>query len=144
MPCKRELRVKTQLEELPHILSWFNSLNESSIPRSTWIQCQTALAEGFTNAVRHAHKNQEAETPIDIEVTVAEATLQIRIWDQGPEFNLKKKLQSLPKTIDLSAVGGRGIQLIAQLTDDFSYVRTDEDRNCLVMIKHFLPNSALP
>jgi serine/threonine-protein kinase RsbW len=140
VPYKRDLRVNSKLEELPYILSWFNRLNESLVPGLVWIQCQTALAEGFTNAVRHAHKNRKVETPIDIEVTVSEASLQIRIWDQGPEFNLQKKLQSLPQAADTNAFGGRGIQLIARLTDDFSYTRTESDRNCLLLVKRFLPN----
>jgi len=140
VPYKRDLRVKSKLEELPYLLSWFNSLHGTLVPRLIWIQCQTALAEGFTNAVRHAHKNRDAETPIDIEVIVAEASLQIRIWDQGAEFNLQQALQRLPQTTDKDAFGGRGIPLIARLTDDFSYTRADADRNCLLLVKHFLPD----
>jgi anti-sigma regulatory factor (Ser/Thr protein kinase) len=46
------LQVETRLNELSNVLRWFNRLHQEQLPRSVLIQCQTALAEAFTTAVR--------------------------------------------------------------------------------------------
>lgn len=128
------LQVETNLEELATVLTWFNSHCQSRLPRQTLIQCQTILAEGFTNAVRHAHRDQVVQTPIEIELSLLEAQIELRIWDLGPEFDLEQRIQSSLTKPGAEAVGGRGIQIIARLADSFSYRRTDS-RNCLQITK---------
>jgi serine/threonine-protein kinase RsbW len=51
------------------------------------------VSEAFTNAVRHAHKNLPRETRIDLEITVFNARLEIKIWDWGELFDLQAKLK---------------------------------------------------
>ena len=137
MTSQNHLRVQTKLSDLNRVLEWFEQFNQPSIPRKVWIQCQTALAEGFTNAVKHAHKALAAETAIDIEITVTPEQLEIRIWDSGAVFDLTQKLESQAQAPDLNASSGRGLTLIHQLVDHFSYTRLTDDRNCLLMIKHY-------
>lgn len=137
MTSHHHLRVQTNLQELSHVLTWFEKLNQSFIPRDVWIKCQTALAEGFTNAVKHAHRNLSVETPIDIDVTITPQQLEIQIWDYGPAFDLIEKLGSQASAWDLDASSGRGLKLIQQLVDQFSYRQETGDRNCLVMIKQY-------
>jgi serine/threonine-protein kinase RsbW len=134
---ENHLRVQTNLGDLNQVLQWFEQLNQSSIPRKVWIQCKTALAEGFTNAVRHAHQDFPIETPIDIEVRITPEQLEIRIWDFGAAFDLTQKLESQSHINDLDAFGGRGLYLIRQLVNHFSYTRLADDRNCLLMVKHY-------
>jgi serine/threonine-protein kinase RsbW len=134
---KSYLQVKSNLNELARILAWFNGLYQPIIPRSVLVQCQTVLVEAFTNAVRHAHQGRPHETPIDIEVSLLEHCLELRVWDQGPAFDLEQKLRNLPKPTNPNRTGGRGIQIIAHLSDSFSYTRMPGDRNCLLMIKHY-------
>jgi serine/threonine-protein kinase RsbW len=56
------------------------------------------VIEGFTNAVRHAHKNLPRETPIELEITVFNERLEIKIWDSGKPFDFKAKLkEELPE-----------------------------------------------
>ncbi len=128
------LQVQSNLLELAHVLNWFNRSYEAQISRSLLIQCQTILAEGFTNAVRHAHRHLSHETLIEIEVELLADQIEICLWDQGPEFDLSQRIASLEAGRD--AIGGRGIQLITRLADSFTYQRT-EQRNCLRVIKTF-------
>jgi serine/threonine-protein kinase RsbW len=51
------------------------------------------VSEAFTNAVRHPHKNLPRETPIDLEITVFNARLEIKIWDWGELFDFPAKLK---------------------------------------------------
>lgn len=131
------LQVNTDLNVLNQVLAWFDQFNCSPVPEMKWLECQLALAEGFTNAVRHAHKNQPSETLIDIEVQIFEQYLEIKIWDFGPPFDLEQKLNSLPKEMDLDAEGGRGLKLLKQMADSLTYTRTLNNRNCLLIIKRY-------
>lgn len=137
MTSHNHLQVQTNLAELNRVLEWFDQFNQSSIPRKAWIQCKTALAEGFTNAVKHAHKNLSIETPIDVEVNVTPEQIEIRVWDSGDVFDLNQKLESQTQTPDLDAFSGRGLTLIRQLVDQFTYTRGKDDRNCLLLVKHY-------
>lgn len=132
-----QLQVTSNLDELGQVLAWFAQFNQSAIPRTTWIQCQTALAEGFTNAVRHAHKGKSPETPVEIEVSIQDEVLEIRIWDRGSAFDLDQKLEAISETVDVSTIGGRGLGLLKRISDRLSYIRTVDDRNCLVIVKKY-------
>ncbi|MGQ4648530.1 ATP-binding protein [Lyngbya aestuarii] len=131
-------QVPTDLQTLDEVLSWFDQLKQTSIPKKVWLQCQLALAEGFTNAVRHAHKNISTDVPIDLEVKLFPDSLEIRIWDHGPAFDLEQWLQSRGKQVNEQAGGGRGIAILHKIADKLSYTRTDDDRNCLLIMKSYL------
>lgn len=131
------LRVGTNLADLARVLSWFDRFESPYVSQRIWLQCKTALAEGFTNAVRHAHKNQPSDRPIEIEVTQSPQSLEIRILDYGPPFNLEEKLKTLPAEIDLEATGGRGLKIMNSIVDRLTYTRIAPDRNCLLMVKYY-------
>jgi serine/threonine-protein kinase RsbW len=133
-----QMQTKSVLTELHQVLSWFNQLDHTQVPAKVWIQCQTALAEGFTNAVRHAHKGMSPDTPIEIEVIVQEDTIEIRIWDDGSFFDLDQTLQKMTEMTNPDATGGRGLILLHRIADRLQYLQTDDDRNCLLIVKHYL------
>ena len=67
------LAVNSQLELLSQVQHWFKNFCASLTPEVGWIRdhfdpLNLALAEGFTNAVRHAHAKLPAETPIKIDI----------------------------------------------------------------------------
>jgi serine/threonine-protein kinase RsbW len=92
---KISLQVNTDVNALTKVLEWFERLKDLSLPDEAWWGCQLALAEGFTNVVRHAHKNLPVETPIQLEVTVFAGRLEFRIWDCGLFFDLNSKLREI-------------------------------------------------
>ncbi|MFB2839727.1 ATP-binding protein [Floridanema evergladense] len=134
---KSRIQLKTDLKALTEVLTWFDRLYNSGIPREVWLRCQLALAEAFTNAVRHAHKSKPSEVPIDIEVTVTENSIEMRVWDYGFPFDLKEKLKLMPTNHENDSGGGRGLRLLEATTDILSYTRSSDDRNCLLMVKHY-------
>ncbi|MEG3898224.1 MULTISPECIES: ATP-binding protein [unclassified Microcoleus] len=89
------LQVNTDVNALTLVLEWFEQLKDLSIPNEVWWKCQLALAEGFTNAVRHAHKNLPVETPVQLEITVFNGRLELKIWDCGPCFDFDAKLKEI-------------------------------------------------
>lgn len=133
------LRVKTDLAALQDVLQWFETVIFPSLPQKTGWQCEVALVEAFTNAVRHAHYNLPNTTPIDLEVKLFTNFLEMRIWDRGQPFDLKAKLQANSdiSTYPLEKEGGRGLQFMKRLTDELQYLNLPNHRNCLLMRKKY-------
>lgn len=134
---KSRLQLQTDLMGLSQMLSWFEQLYEPQIPRKVWLRCELALAEAFTNAVRHAHEGQSSEVPIDIEVAILDDCIEMRVWDRGPGFDLEKKLTQMVSNEENETGGGRGLQLMKSIADRLSYARTTDNRNCLLMVKDY-------
>lgn len=131
------LQVNTDLDALAPVLEWFNQFHAPPISYEAWLHCQLALAEGFTNAVRHAHCGLPLETPITMEVQVFATQLEMRIWDCGQPFDLQQALESMPQDLDTEAEGGRGLRLMQRIADILTYCRTADDRNCLLIVKKY-------
>ncbi|MEL7034837.1 MAG: ATP-binding protein [Cyanobacteria bacterium J06592_8] len=91
---KIKLQVKSDIALLENVLAWYQQLEEQPIPKSVWWQCQIALAEGFTNAVNHAHKNLPNTTPIELQISVFDECLEIRIWDYGGPFDIEAEFNN--------------------------------------------------
>ncbi len=90
---KIRLKVNTDLNKVAQVLQWYEQLEHLPIPERILDQCRLAIVEGFTNAVRHAHKDMPIETPIELEVIVFNGRLEMKIWDYGQPFDLKEKLR---------------------------------------------------
>lgn len=132
------LHVETDLNALTEVLQWFEGFTSPVLPQQLQSQCQLAFVEGFTNAVRHAHHHLPPITPIELELKLFTHYLEMRIWDKGQPFDFYAKLQeALNHQNDdpLSKEGGRGLIFMHQLTDEFSYLREPDERNCLLLRK---------
>jgi serine/threonine-protein kinase RsbW len=144
-PLKRaQIQVVTDLSALAQVLSWFDQFSHPPIPNVVWLQCQLILAEGFTNAVRHAHDGYPSDTPIDIEVVMLSDALEIRIWDRGAPFDLETKIKTMPREMDKHAEGGRGLKLMKRMSDQLKYTREGDDRNCLFALKYYAVEDSSP
>jgi serine/threonine-protein kinase RsbW len=139
VPCTVRFQTPTNLDKLADVLGWFARLQQPSIPKPVWLRCELALAEGFTNAVRHAHRGLSPETPVEIEVSLSAETIEIRIFDRGQPFDLEAKLDQISPQTDRGATGGRGLKLMRDIADELSYRRTSDSRNCLTIVKHIDP-----
>lgn len=130
-----KIEVESDLKTLDEVLLQFNTIYHDSIPLRDWLQCRLALAEGFTNAVRHAHKNLPRNTPIEIKVSLNQTTMEIEIWDRGPAFDLDSFIaERTEKNADWLA-SGRGIPLLNKIGDRLDYYRTEQQQNCLIIVK---------
>ena len=134
------LQIQSDLRELDYILKCFEEFDHSWIPHKIWLQCQLAVVEGFTNAVRHAHKDLPRELNIDIEVILFAQGWELRIWDHGPPFDLNERIEEiLSSTENNLSGGGRGLEILSKVSDHLSYSRTEDQRNCLLMRKYYSP-----
>ena len=141
-PLKQtRLQVETDLHAVTRVLKWFEDFTKPLLPQTIQSQCQLAFVEGFTNAVRHAHQNLPPTTPIELELKVYPDSLEIRILDQGPPFDLQARLQQKLEALSkaeydpLDHTDGRGLIFMHQLMDELAYLRLEDNRNCLLMRK---------
>lgn len=136
VPNHHRIHVNTDLNELCNLLAWFETLEQHSVSDQDWLQCQIALAEGFTNVVRHAHKDLSEHIPIDIDISFLPSAVEMRIWDHGPPFNLMAQLDSLAEGVDADAESGRGLLLLQKIASKINYLHLENGHNCLVLTKN--------
>lgn len=139
------LQVTSDLDAMVTVVEWFDQFNCSQLPYQMWIEGQTALIEGFTNVVRHAHSHLNPQTPVELAVTRSAEFFQISIWDQGAIFNLEAELDKLnQKTSDrnfnpLDHEAHWGCIFLLKLRRDYgwkvSYTREPGEKNCLLLNK---------
>ncbi len=104
----------------------------------TWQQCRIAMVEAFTNAVRHAHRDQPKDTPIVLEAVLDGNVLILKVCDRGAPFDLENYFRHLPPS-SIEAEGGRGLRLMRDIADQLSYRRDGDRGNCLRMVKQLSP-----
>ena len=137
------IEVPSSLQELDRVLIQFDQIEQDFIPLRDWLQCRLALAEGFTNAVRHAHQNLPASLPIKIEVFLRSTAMEIRIWDYGAAFDLHGFIAETSRKHADWLSSGRGIPLLNKISHQLNYYRTQQQQNCLIIVKKFSERSLL-
>ncbi len=142
-----KLEVTSSLDQLTTVEDWFEAWCSLAIARDmAWLaDCRYALclilAEGFTNAVRHAHAQHPPETPIRLEITASPEQVQVDIWDYGAPFDPATLPPYDPShfTAGNAPTGGYGWFLMRKLSDHISYSRvtsaTGEVQNRLSFCK---------
>lgn len=132
------LTVYSNLEFLNQVQQWFEQFCLQHLSQLLWSERELyrlnlALAEGFTNAVRHAHQSLPPDTTIDIDLSLWADRLEIRIWDKGKPFNPDVLTEPKPGTLQ---EGGYGWFLLRRLADKVVYDRSADGRNCLLIVKY--------
>jgi len=133
------LRTNTDYDALSQVMDWFCSLQPKFVPDAVWLEIQTALGEGFDNAVCHAHHDLPEQTAIDIHLLIYTHTIQLDILDCGAEFDFESCLLQRPESIDEYAERGRGLSILQEIADYMSYTRTRDQRNRLLLTKTYNP-----
>jgi serine/threonine-protein kinase RsbW len=134
---QEHLKVQSDLKLLNQVQQWFEDFCLQHLSQLSWSKAQLyrlnlALAEGFTNAVRHAHQALPRETIIDIDLALWSDRLEIRIWDRGKPFDPDALEEPKPGTLQ---EGGYGWFLLRRLADRVVYERAADGRNCLLIVK---------
>jgi serine/threonine-protein kinase RsbW len=134
---QNHLRVQSDLKLLNQVQDWFEDFCLQHSGQMPWSEGQLyrlnlALAEGFTNAVRHAHQALPRETAIDIDLLLWSDRIEIKIWDWGKPFNPDAIAEPKPGTLQ---EGGYGWFLLRRLADRVVYERAADGRNCLLIVK---------
>ncbi|MFM7394179.1 MAG: ATP-binding protein [Cyanobium sp.] len=82
------------LDAMAELLEWFEQHRPRGLDDMVWIQAQTALMEGFTNAVRHAHALLDPPPLVGVTPALVAGRLRLGIRDHGAPFDLETRLQA--------------------------------------------------
>jgi serine/threonine-protein kinase RsbW len=139
------ITVDTDLNEISRIAEWYEQFNRHPLSQDLWLEGQIALIEGFTNAVRHAHRHLKHTTPIEINGQFSQAFFQLCIWDCGSPFDFESNLATHSQIISSpdfdpytrEAHWGSIImlKLRTQCGWQISYQHLQNLRNCLCLVK---------
>ena len=129
-------QVKSNLRELEQVLNRFAQMRQPDIPEKDWLQCKLALAEGFTNAVRHAHRGLPEEMILRIDISITQQAIEICIWDSGSPFDLERFSMTHNHRRPTLSSGGQGLLILRRTSTELSYTRHN-NLNCLRIVKKF-------
>jgi len=100
-------------------------LEEHSVPMAAAYLANLAIEELATNCIKYGYADA-ARHLIHIELSLPPGELVITVTDDGEPFDPVR--QSAPDTtlpIEERPIGGLGLHLLRQMSDDFAYARID-------------------
>lgn len=129
---KSELHVPSDLNFLSIVENWLLECLKVQLGESVdWSRqssrLRLALVEAYSNAVRHAHKEQ-ANLPVLLRLELKGRDLSLEIWDQGEGFDMSTYLAPNPSA---KQEGGYGWLIMNRLMDKVEYQLQVDGANCL-------------
>ena len=131
-----QINCASDMEQVPKILVWLEGLDLALSAIALW-ECRIILVEAFTNAVRHAHKEQDNPPMVNLVIELWPEWLEIQVWDRGNYFDFPVTLEAMRRRNEREPArygSGRGLLLMEKVSDRLVYERRG-DRNCLIARK---------
>jgi serine/threonine-protein kinase RsbW len=129
---KTELHVPSDLKFLAIVEDWLLGCLKVELGQSVdWSKqsnrLRLVLVEAYSNAVRHAHRNQP-NAPILIRLHLQQREIALEIWDRGDGFDLSEYFAPSPSD---KQEGGYGWLIMNRLMDKVEYQLQVNGGNCL-------------
>ncbi|MFZ4463385.1 MAG: ATP-binding protein [Bacteroidales bacterium] len=137
---KKEISIKNQLTQLEVLVNELEILSEEwELPMSISLNLNLVLEELITNTIFYGYEDQN-EHFIQIEISIENQVITMRITDDGKEFNpLLMAEPDIELSVEERKIGGLGIHFVRKLMDEVTYFRSAE-KNILTLKKSILPN----
>jgi serine/threonine-protein kinase RsbW len=119
-PSTCEFSFPSSLEATQSLLDWFERQQPAGLDPLLWIQAKTALVEGFTNAVRHAHGPLVPPPSVKVSLSLTPTHLQLHIHDQGVPFDITNAWANVARTPDQDS--NWGLIMLCRLHRDFGWL----------------------
>ena len=128
-----------------HVPGTLEAIRPATEQAESWLAGQQVSFEGMylasltieelvTNCIKYGYDSPEGHT-IDMVFSVEDHVLTIEVVDDGNPFNpLDAPAPDLSSPIEHRALGGLGLHLLRELSDDASYERRD-GTNRLTLLK---------
>ncbi len=132
-----QIRLINQHQELEKMSNWLSLLAERlEISDNIVFRLDLILAEVVTNIIDNAYSDN-AEHFIEVKLNYSERQVILKIEDDGTPFNpLDNPEVEFADDLESVKIGGLGIHLIRQYSDECNYQRL-EGKNCLeIVINH--------
>lgn len=129
---KSELHVPSDLNYLSIVENWLLGCLKIQLGESVdWSRqssrLRLALVEAYSNAVRHAHKEQP-NLPILLRLELKDRDIALEIWDYGTGFDMSTYVSPNPGD---KQEGGYGWLIMNRLMDNVEYKLQVNGANCL-------------
>jgi serine/threonine-protein kinase RsbW len=134
---KTELHIPSDLRFSEVVENWvLNSVKIQLDNPENWAdlsrRIRLALAEAFSNVVRHAHK-ETPDLPVLLQLEIKNNHILLAIWDYGQGYDMANYDEPDPESKQL---GGYGWLIINRLMDKVEYNLQVDGRNCLTLQIH--------
>jgi serine/threonine-protein kinase RsbW len=138
--CKQEISIDVTVPSTHAYIALIGRIVEDVVdaiklgyrsPETLGQQLNLVVTEAATNSHQHANLNR-SDASIHVSLSYSNQELRIKVFDQGPGFDLNLVDEPDPDSLEEH---GRGIFLIKSLMDSVAYNR-GESGNVLEMIKN--------
>jgi anti-sigma regulatory factor (Ser/Thr protein kinase) len=94
-----------------------------------------AVNEAVCNIITHGYQNEPGSVEVIVEQT--DHDLLVRLRDEAPPFDpTTVPTPDVTRPLEIRRLGGMGVHMMRQFTDELSYGQTADELNELVMVKH--------
>ena len=131
-----EIEIASDLRELARARAFVRevcqNLPGAPLDEDSTSQLELAITEATSNIVKHAYRGR-TDQQIQIGAEVFADRIVFRLHHLGESFD--------PGTVEAPAFdgsreGGFGVYIIAQSVDEVRYLRDEQGRNCIYLVKH--------
>lgn len=132
-----ELIITNQLTEVSRAATWLaGHASRLGLADRVCFSLELVVEETLTNIVNHAFE-ADALHDIIIRLKNSDYAVQVEIEDDGKLFNPLDVPEHLPaRNLEETRVGGLGVHLIRQYTDDCQYRRVNGKNIFTLVISH--------
>lgn len=132
---KKILKIENDISSIKKLNQFVDDLNEEKqFSPEFSMQLKLAVEEVVSNVINYGYPNRKNDE-IEISFIISDKNVRIEIKDHGIEFDLTKIEEAdTDSSVEERPIGGLGIFLVRQLTDEIVYKR-EKDTNILILTK---------
>lgn len=130
------LQFPAETQKLPEVLDKLDTyLLSAGCPEDARMQLAVAVEEIFVNIANYAYEGKPGSATINIKADAHKASVSFA--DSGfPYDPLKKEDPNIEQAAEDRPIGGLGIFLVKEMSDEVTYERRD-DMNILTIVKKY-------
>ena len=130
-----KLSIENNIENLNKLAEFVENFGEEhELSPKNIFELNLILDELITNIISYAYEDNSNHI-IELEINKESDELKILLIDDGKEFNpLEKEEAKLDEELDERKIGGLGIHIVREKTDEIEYKR-ESNKNILLLKK---------
>ena len=130
-----KLSIENKIENLNKLAEFIENFGEEhELSPKNIFELNLILDELITNIISYAYED-DSDHIIELDINKEKDELKIQLIDDGKEFNpLEKEEVKLDEDLDERKIGGLGIHIVKEKTDEIKYKR-ESNKNILMLKK---------
>lgn len=130
-----KLSIENKIENLNKLAEFIENFGEEhELSPKNIFELNLILDELITNIISYAYED-DSDHIIELDINKEKDELKIQLIDDGKEFNpLEKEEVKLDQDLDERKIGGLGIHIVKEKTDEIKYKR-ESNKNILMLKK---------